>query len=492
MMLSKNLFVILALLICFVTFSPVQAQSQKWVASWAASAHGPYPSGNASAQPVLQYAIESAEIGANDQTFRLILRPELWGKSGRLRFSNAFGTKPVTFDDVFIGLQSSAGNVAEGTNSRVTFSGKRSVTIEPGAVAYSDGVSLSFVKNSNDALLAGRKLAVSFHVVGSSGPMTWHAKAIQTSYLTAPRAGSHGGEDSDASFPYTTTSWYFLDAFEVMAPANTVVVACFGDSITDGTLSTLNGDDRWPDVLARRLHASYGNRISVINAGIGGNQIIGPAHSFMHSFLAKGRLLYTHDQTIADLFGRLRAIGERDTQLQLLQAATGALPAIYKAHKFFQTRGDLEYTALWILYAAPPLAKVEVINARLLADREVIPQAMKLNPAFFKTVYFDLLNTKKTKKTVRAALDAVDAYVAERAPKLFALIIDHLREVGEARSCTEIENHFKRNFGVEHVTTACEYLADQGLIGKASTSARLTKKSNVEVQELAFFYSANR
>ncbi len=212
-------------------------------------------------------------------------------------------------------------------------------------------------------------------------------------------------------------------------------------------------------------------------------------HSFMHSFLAKGRLLYTHDQTIADLFGRLGAIGERDTQLQLLQAATGALPAIYKAHKFFQTRGDLEYTALWILYAATPLSKVEVINARLLADREVIPQAMKLNPAFFKTVYFDLLNTKKTKKTVQAALDA---YVAERAPKLFALIIDHLREVGEARSCTEIENHFKRNFGVEHVTTACEYLADQGLIGKASTSARLTKKSNVEVQELAFFYSANR
>lgn len=209
--------------------------------------------------------------------------------------------------------------------------------------------------------------------------------------------------------------------------------------------------------------------------------------SFMHSFLAKGRLLYTHDQTIADLFGRLKTIGERDTQLQLLQAATGALPAIYKAHKFFQTRGDLEYTALWILYAATPLAKVEVINARLLADREVIPQAMNLNPTFFKTIYADLLNAKKTKKNVQAALDAVDAYVAERAPKLFALVIDHLREVGEARSCTEIENHFKRNYGVEHVTTACEYLADQGLIGKASTPVRLTKKSNVEVQELAFF-----
>jgi predicted nucleotidyltransferase len=211
-------------------------------------------------------------------------------------------------------------------------------------------------------------------------------------------------------------------------------------------------------------------------------------NSFMHSFLAKGRLLYTHDQTIADLCERLQEMGERDLQVQLLRAATAALPAIYKAHKFLATRGDLDYTALWILYAATPLARIEVINARLLADREVIPQAMKLNPEFFKTVYVDLLNSKKTRKGVQTALDAIDRYVGERAATLFAPVIAHLREVGEARSCSEIEDHFKRNFDVEGVTTACEYLADQGLIGKASTPVRLTKKSNVEAQELAFFY----
>jgi predicted nucleotidyltransferase len=211
-------------------------------------------------------------------------------------------------------------------------------------------------------------------------------------------------------------------------------------------------------------------------------------NSFMHSFLAKGRLLYTHDQTIADICERLQEIGERDLQVQLLRAATAALPPIYKAHKFLVTRGDLDYAALWILYAATPLARIEVIGARLLADREVIPQAMKLNPAFFKTIYSDLLNSKKTRKGVQTALDVIDRYVAERAATLFAPVIDHLREVGEARSCSEIEDHFKRNFDVEGVTTACEYLADQGLIGKASTPVRLTKKSNVEAQELAFFY----
>jgi hypothetical protein len=211
-------------------------------------------------------------------------------------------------------------------------------------------------------------------------------------------------------------------------------------------------------------------------------------NSFVHSFLTKGRLLYTHDDTIAALSATLADLGRRDIELRLLHAAAAAVGPIYKAHKWLVTRGDLDYTALWILAAATPLAKIEVIGAGLVADREVILQAMSVNPAFFKTVYVDLLNTPKTRDNVQGALDAVDSYLAERSATLFKSVLDYLREIGEARSCREIEDHFTRNFGVEGVTTACEYLADQGMIGKASTQARLTKKSSVEVQELAFFY----
>jgi hypothetical protein len=210
-------------------------------------------------------------------------------------------------------------------------------------------------------------------------------------------------------------------------------------------------------------------------------------NSFMHSFLTKGRLLYSHDPTVADLFATLTGIGDRDRRIQVFRAATGALPPIYKAHKWFVTRGDLDYTALWILYAATSLAKVEVISAGLLADREVIPQALRLNPDLFGAIYSSLLNAKKTRKAVQAALDTVDAYIADRAPRLFAPVLEYLSEVSEARSCTEIETHFKRTFDIEEVTTACEYLADQGLIGKASTPVRLTRKSTTSVQELAFY-----
>jgi hypothetical protein len=223
-------------------------------------------------------------------------------------------------------------------------------------------------------------------------------------------------------------------------------------------------------------------------------KLVGSAvgNTFVHSFLTKGRLLYTHDESITDLCATLRDLGERDTQVQLLRAATFALPPIYKAHKFFVTRGDLEYTALWILFSAWSLARIEVVSARQVADREVLPQAMTMNPAFFRTVYTDLLNEKKTKDGVRAALDALDAYIAERTPVLFAPLIAYLRDAGEARSCREIEDHFRRHFDVEGVTTACEYLADRGILGKAAISVQLTRRSNVTVQELAFFLPASR
>lgn len=209
---------------------------------------------------------------------------------------------------------------------------------------------------------------------------------------------------------------------------------------------------------------------------------------FLHSFLAKGRLLYTHDASIAKLCEHLHSIGERDLRIQLLNAAGLALPAVYKAHKWLRTRGDLDYTALWILHAANGLARIEVLSARKLADREVLPQAMQLNTPFFKTVYTDLLNKKKTEKTVRDALAAIDQYLADRENELFGLVLEYLKEVSEARSVAEIEHYFHKNYAVNCATTVCEYLADRGLIGKTSLPVRLTKKSTASMEELAFFY----
>lgn len=259
------------------TVQPLLSAQLKWVTVWTASVQGPYPSGNASAQPNLSMVFESPSTGARDQNFRLIVRPDLLGERARFRFSNVMGAHPVTFDGAFVGLHLGGGAIVPGTNRPILFGGKVSIVIPPGESAWSDPVKLAFGRSASEVDLQGRKLAVSFHIAGESGPMTWHAKALTTSYVSRPGAGVRGHEQSEASFPFPTTSWYFLDAVDIMAPANTRLVVAFGDSITDGTASTLNGDDRWPDVLSRRLHAEFGNRVAAVNAGIGGNRVVGPA-----------------------------------------------------------------------------------------------------------------------------------------------------------------------------------------------------------------------
>jgi lysophospholipase L1-like esterase len=269
-----------------------QQQGRHWVASWATSPAtffqyvppvAPAPPGPpttfapANIQPDLGFPFPDANTaGATDQTFRSIVKPDLWGNRMRFRFSNVFGTLPVTFSTVTVALQEYSGNLVEGTVTPVTFGGKRSVTIPVGQEILSDGIGLSWVADADDPAVQGRNLAVSYAVEGDSGPMTYHSSAFVTSYITAPGSGDHTGDLDVFAFEYTTTSWFFLDAVDVMAPSDTVVVCAFGDSITDGTHSTLNINDRWMNTLSRRLHNAYGKKISIVNEAIAGNRVVNP------------------------------------------------------------------------------------------------------------------------------------------------------------------------------------------------------------------------
>lgn len=247
-----------------------------WAAAWSASAQGPYPHGRETAQPDLTHVIPDPNAGASDQSFRMVVRPDIWGRQARIRLSNAHGDRRVTFDGAHVGLHMMGGAVFPGTSRPIRFGGTDRVTVEPGGHAVSDPVALDFIADPDDPLLAGRTLAVSFHIKGDSGPMTYHAKALQTSYLSDRGAGALGHDEDERAFPTPTTSWFFLDALDMGMTSRPRVVVAFGDSISDGSGSTINGHDRWPDVLSRRLHARFGNTVSVVNQGIGGNQILGP------------------------------------------------------------------------------------------------------------------------------------------------------------------------------------------------------------------------
>jgi lysophospholipase L1-like esterase len=236
-----------------------------WVTCWAAAANG--VAGPSPAQPDLDRAFAGAPpFRARRQSFRMVLRPSLPGTVYRFRLANRYGDAPLQVAGATLALHQAAGALVPGSVRRARFAGRDSVTIAPGEAAWSDGVALPQGGAGN--------LAVSFYIEAADGALTWHADAFTTSYITAQHAGDCTAEESERAFAYATSSWVLVDALDVEAEKAAAIVA-LGDSITDGWITTMNGHDRWTDVLARRLAAAWPGRFAVVNQGLCGNRVSG-------------------------------------------------------------------------------------------------------------------------------------------------------------------------------------------------------------------------
>ncbi|WP_405876070.1 SGNH/GDSL hydrolase family protein [Streptomyces sp. NBC_00005] len=198
-----------------------------------------------------------------DRGYRLVVHTSAAGSDLRIRLSNAFGDRPVTFDSAYAGIQQDGAALVPGSNRRLTFAGARSVTVPAGATALSDPLP--------GRLPAASNLVVSIHSPDAAGPATGHWMAMQTSYATE---GDHTAEESAANWTEPIGSWFYLDAVAVRPPAGTGAVVALGDSITDGWQSTTDLDRRWPDYLARRLQSAGTHVKGVANEGISGNKVL--------------------------------------------------------------------------------------------------------------------------------------------------------------------------------------------------------------------------
>ncbi|HEX4583708.1 MAG TPA: GDSL-type esterase/lipase family protein [Burkholderiaceae bacterium] len=253
--------------------------NSKWVATWSTAPVNTWKGSTAPALVNFAFPFTAPALPqAQNQTVRMILKPDLWGDTMRVRLSNTWGPQAVTFGKVAIGLQSFSGATVAGTNRVLTFSGRTSVTVAAGALVWSDPVQLDWTHGVDgdgpdqvSPVLEGRNLAISMYIPGSSGPMTYHGTALQESFLGAPNSGDHAEDDSDAAFPFETSSWFFVNAVDVMAPADTRVLVGAGSSSVDGSITTPDQNDRFLNWMSRRLHAAYGRHVSVVNEVIGGD-----------------------------------------------------------------------------------------------------------------------------------------------------------------------------------------------------------------------------
>src|SRR5215471_15890728 len=205
------------------------ASPAKWYAAWGSSQQG--------------LATETL----TNATVRMITRPTLAGTAVRVTLENTFGTAPLVIGAAYVGERTNGALLVPGSNQPMTFQ-------------------------------AIEDVAVSLYIPGANVAITRHANAHVTSYVTAAGAGNHAADEAPAAFTLTTTAMYFVAAVDVLSNAASGSIVAFGDSITDGTGSTLDGYDRWHDFLALRLliDSKSKMRFGVVNEGIGGNRIIHP------------------------------------------------------------------------------------------------------------------------------------------------------------------------------------------------------------------------
>jgi lysophospholipase L1-like esterase len=200
--------------------------------------------------------------GLTGNTLRQVVHVSLGGERLRLRFSNAFGTTPVTMAAVHLAVSAGAGAIDAGTDRALTFGGADSVTIPPGGAVMSDAFPFALRPLSN--------VAVTIRFGATSADVTGHPGSRTTSYIQPGDAVTA----ADLTSAVKTDHWYILTGIDVVAE-RAAAVAVLGNSITDGRGSGTNRNNRWPDELARRLQADPRTaRVAVLNQGIGGNCVV--------------------------------------------------------------------------------------------------------------------------------------------------------------------------------------------------------------------------
>ena len=210
--------------------------------------------------------------------------------------------------------------------------------------------------------------------------------------------------------------------------------------------------------------------------------------SFFHSYFSKSTLLFSTDETISEYYQNVQHLGARDRQLMLLRAGCDVLPSLAKAEKWLYVKNDPAYSFLWLMYVVRELAEIEVLAAGEVTTREVIQQALKHNPAFFQSIYLDMIAQPVDGAAVEQALQLVNRYLDERITLLFQPIFDYLSAADGPRSAGDIDSYFRKQIQAETMGTAYEWLADKGVLRKISHPLRLTEKSRVTVEEAMYYY----
>ena len=207
-----------------------------------------------------------------------------------------------------------------------------------------------------------------------------------------------------------------------------------------------------------------------------------------HAVHSQARLLFSHDESIASWLKQTERVGGRDQAYQLLQDAAGLPYLLEKAEKWLHVKHDPDYCFVWLLNAVMTLARIEVALHGEAPRREVLDRALAHNPAFFEAAYTRFIHGPKDDQILEQQRERIEAYLLERADRIFAPLLDYLAEARDPRSLSDINAHFRKPLRNIELFLICGWLAEKGILYRMAVPLRLTRKSRVAVEEVAFYY----
>jgi lysophospholipase L1-like esterase len=209
--------------------------------------------------------VNEGQPGPGNTTYRNIVHISLGGSAVRVQLTNEFGTQPLTVGAAHVAISAGGGGAIQtNTDHALTFNGKPTVEIPPGAFVVSDPVTMQAAPLSD--------LAVSVYMPEQRiRNTTCHSFADSTNYVL--QGDATAAATADKSNPIY--AWCFVKGIDLKADGKAAAIVTFGDSITDGAQGTRDANGRWPDVLAARLQADKKTAdLGVLNQGIGGNRVL--------------------------------------------------------------------------------------------------------------------------------------------------------------------------------------------------------------------------
>jgi len=197
-------------------------------------------------------------------------------------------------------------------------------------------------------------------------------------------------------------------------------------------------------------------------------------------------VVFSRDDQFVKQFNDVRTMRAQTFAAYMMEDAANILSRSSKIKKHLILQKDTSYAQFQFIQISEYLARMEHLRRQLPIPDDVVMAAKKLNPTLIE--YFNtqaMLASWDTPKCIQA-LECLDAYLTEHIEELSSPILRLFKKY--KKEIITLEDIYP-NFHIPgwSMYPLLKFLSVKGLLTLVTTPVKLTRKSKVELETIAFF-----